>query len=132
MRGSMRRSITSYMGKRRRTKLRALFPLTNARLAVVVFWILVILIGVSNRIYQAFCLSYYRSHRRLDLTKTSPIRGSWLKRNLLLPATFGYTCARSVWWCTIPSRLQTVTIGTFLLINTVYCIIGYRFTRENY
>ncbi|KAM3505451.1 hypothetical protein MY10362_002949 [Beauveria mimosiformis] len=57
---------------------------------------------------------------------------SWLKRRLLLPATFGYRCAQRTWGCSVPPRIQSITIFAFIAINTAYSVIGYQLTKENY
>ncbi|KAM3470966.1 hypothetical protein MY8738_009528 [Beauveria namnaoensis] len=57
---------------------------------------------------------------------------SWLKRQLLLPATFGYRCAQRTWGCSVPPRIQSLTIFAFIAINTVFSVIGYQLTKENY
>ncbi|KAM3452367.1 hypothetical protein NHJ6243_009394 [Beauveria neobassiana] len=57
---------------------------------------------------------------------------SWLKRRLLLPATFGYRCAQRTWGCSVPPRIQSLTIFAFIAINTVFSVIGYQLTKENY
>ncbi|EGX92318.1 ferric-chelate reductase [Cordyceps militaris CM01] len=99
--------------------------------AVVIFWVLVVAVGFLHRVYLVVCRMYY-SYPALQLIPLPLGRASWLKRRLLLPATFGYRCAQRAWGCSVPPRLQSMTILLFVVINTVYTIIGYRFTRENY
>ncbi|KND87213.1 Ferric reductase transmembrane component 5 [Tolypocladium ophioglossoides CBS 100239] len=100
-------------------------------LATAVFWIFVVTIGVINRTYLAL---YHSRGLRHSLCSTRIPKGSraWLKRNLILPATFGYRCAQSVWWCTVPPRIQSLTILVFLIMNVAFTVRGYRVTSGNF
>ena len=55
----------------------------------------------------------------------------WLKRYITVPATFGDHCSQPLGWCTIPPRAQTLTIATFIILNTVLCCASYRLTDGN-
>ncbi|OAA58254.1 ferric-chelate reductase [Cordyceps fumosorosea ARSEF 2679] len=104
---------------------------SRRRAAVMAFWVLVVAFGFLHRLYLASCRVYY-SYPSLQLVPLPPIRASWLKRRLVLPSTFGYRCAQRVWGCSVPPRLQSLTILTFVSINITCSFIGYRITRENY
>lgn len=54
-----------------------------------------------------------------------------IKRHVLYPATFGYRCSQNVWWCTIPPRVQSLTISAFVLLNIIVCTTNYRVTHGN-
>jgi hypothetical protein len=55
----------------------------------------------------------------------------FLKRYIIIPATFTYHCSQNVGWCTIPPRIQSLTILTFVLLNIILCSISYRIFSEN-
>ncbi|KAK8147512.1 hypothetical protein G3M48_001521 [Beauveria asiatica] len=99
--------------------------------AVLAFWVVVVAIGFVHRLYLVACRLYY-SYPSLQLVKLPLGPSSWLKRRLLLPATFGYRCAQRTWGCSVPPRIQSITIFAFIAINTAYSVIGYRLTKENY
>ncbi|KAM0743515.1 hypothetical protein ACQRIT_001774 [Beauveria bassiana] len=99
--------------------------------AVMAFWVLVVAIGLAHRLYLVACRIYY-SYPSLQLVKLPLGPSSWLKRQLLLPATFGYRCAQRTWGCSVPPRIQSLTIFAFIAINTVFSVIGYQLTKENY
>ncbi|KAH8707679.1 Ferric/cupric reductase transmembrane component B [Beauveria bassiana] len=99
--------------------------------AVMAFWVLVVAIGFAHRLYLVACRIYY-SYPSLQLVKLPLGPSSWLKRRLLLPATFGYRCAQRTWGCSVPPRIQSLTIFAFIAINTVFSVIGYQLTKENY
>lgn len=54
-----------------------------------------------------------------------------LQRYLIVPATFGYHCSQNVGWCTIPPRIQSLTIAAFIFINVVLCSVNYYAFPEN-
>jgi predicted ferric reductase len=48
-----------------------------------------------------------------------------------MPATFGYRCSQNIGWCTIPSRIQSITIFSFVVLNVLFCSISYRTFEGN-
>ncbi|RGP69530.1 ferric reductase transmembrane component 5 [Fusarium sporotrichioides] len=82
--------------------------------AMGIFWAVVIAISIANRI--------------LAPLSTIQGRGSlWLKRNVLLPATFGRRCVQDFGGCgTLPPRMQTLTLSLFVILNIVCSIHGYQ------
>lgn len=55
----------------------------------------------------------------------------WLRRNVIIPATFGYRCAQAAWWSTIPPRIQSLTLLAFALMNGFFTFCGYKIIPEN-
>lgn len=51
--------------------------------------------------------------------------GTYLKRYITIPATFGYRCSQSIGWCTLPPRIQSLTVLAFVIINFVLCSVNY-------
>lgn len=106
------------------------------------FWIIVVLIGVANHL-----LSFVYKRRRTEtpyswlpaiqenstrnLRTVSAFIVSWLRRNLTIPAAFGNRCARPYGWCTIPPRIQSLTIFLFVVFNIAVCSCSYRLTEGN-
>ncbi|KAK1964789.1 ferric reductase like transmembrane component [Colletotrichum sublineola] len=96
---------------------------------VIVFWFIVIAIGLGSRLVSAIG---YLQKRECDPRKTPSIRHAsalWLKRYITVPATFGYRCSQNLGWCTIPPRIQSLTILAFIVVNTFFCIHGYKIFR---
>jgi hypothetical protein len=99
---------------------------------MVFFWIAVVAVGLINRIVTAVSV-IGNARSRMGKESAGPSSMSTrFRRNISLPATFGYSHARSIFWCTIPLRIQSLTIFLFLLINVVFCISGYRFVDGNF
>ncbi|OHW96890.1 ferric reductase like transmembrane component [Colletotrichum incanum] len=97
----------------------------RASFYVTVFWFIVIAIGLGSRLVSAIGNLQKREH---DPRKTPSIYHApalWLKRYITVPATFGYRCSQNLGWCTIPPRIQSLTIFAFIVVNTFFCIHGY-------
>lgn len=67
--------------------------------------------------------------------RTRPGISSWLqalfKRYIAIPAAFNNRCSQPFGWCTIPTRIQSLTIFAFVVLNIVLCSISYRLTDGN-
>ncbi|KAH6665316.1 ferric-chelate reductase [Plectosphaerella plurivora] len=99
--------------------------------AVVVFWVGVAIVGLISRLIWAIAYTQrYGSYssRPPGLVSRFAI---WLKRYVTIPATFGYRCAQNMGWCTVPPRVQSLTILVFIILNTFFCAHGYRFFEGN-
>lgn len=48
-----------------------------------------------------------------------------LKQHVTTPALFGHRSAETVGWCTIPTRIETLTIAAFVIINFVLSCVTY-------
>ncbi|CAI6334769.1 unnamed protein product [Periconia digitata] len=108
------------------------------------FWAAVVTIGISSRLaVRVAALRTEGSHLSSpDLHETFPPalsrrRGATskiqahLKRHISIPATFNNRCSEPIGWCTMPSRVQTLTILSFVLLNIGLCMIDYRTTDGN-
>lgn len=96
-----------------------------------IFWAVVVAIGMVLRLLSTLSHSHIILHA--DRWQSSWTWGfvAWVRRRFLVPATFGYRCAQNVGWCTIPPRVQTLTITAFVAINVVFTVTGYRFFEGN-
>ena len=56
---------------------------------------------------------------------------NFIKRYITVPATFGYTHSQNIGWCTVPTRIQSITIAAFVIMNIVLCSISYRVFAHN-
>ena len=66
-----------------------------------------------------------RSHRLFNFSNT------WLKQYITIPATFSNRCSQPYGWCTIPPRIQSLTIAAFVLLNLALSCSSYRLTSGN-
>lgn len=96
---------------------------------MVIFWVIVVAVGAVNRLRLAVLrtLHGYRLYKRTHRFETS----RWLKRNVTVPAAFGYKAATETWCGTIPLRVQAMTLGVFAGINILFSIRGYKITPVN-
>lgn len=93
-----------------------------------VFWVVVILMGIASRLMAKLGTSQLSSKKSIAGSQRLAV---WSKRYLTVPATFGYRCAQNLGWCTIPPRIQSLTILAFIIINVVFTVHGYIFFEEN-
>ncbi|KAJ6784651.1 hypothetical protein PWT90_03214 [Aphanocladium album] len=102
-----------------------------AWLVMMQFWAVVVIFGTAYRLFIAVA---YKLRPKSQQSRPIGVLGSaknWLQRKVILPATFGHRCAQSIWWCTIPTRIQTLTLTAFLILNIACSIHGYRLTAVN-
>ncbi|QUC17386.1 uncharacterized protein UV8b_01627 [Ustilaginoidea virens] len=92
--------------------------------AMILFWLAVVAFGAMARITSLALRCLGNSSRRCT-------PNSWLKRHLVLPATFGYKSATAARLGTIPPRIQTLTLLAFALINLFFSMHGYRIVPVN-
>jgi hypothetical protein len=103
------------------------------------FWLVVILIGIGNRLVEIFLSK--REYAIKDVEVQSPKiqkkYSLWTTLNLktriyfTLPVAVRYHCAQPVGWCTVPARIQLLTIAAFIIINVVLCCVNYRIFLGN-
>lgn len=63
----------------------------------------------------------------------SPFKSAhhWLRANLIIPAAFGSHHQRLYYWCTIPTRMETVIITLFWILNLILCCVSYEIFEPN-
>lgn len=92
------------------------------------FWGLVIAVGIVNRCVELLkAYQHDPDHRR---AKSSSL-GLWIRRRLLLPATFGQHCQDSAGLGTIPPRLESMLLVLYLTMNIVFMFPGYDLFADN-
>ncbi|KAF2864728.1 ferric reductase like transmembrane component-domain-containing protein [Massariosphaeria phaeospora] len=110
--------------------------------ALYYFWAAVVGIGVGTRLIaliQGFKRQEWQPspegesmlNERVQRNRIPSLLYVLSKRHIITPATFGYRCSQNMGWCTVPPRIQSLTITTFVLLNVVLCSIDYRVTEGN-
>lgn len=108
------------------------------------FWAVVILIGICTRLVTFIQQARHQEWQPvpdsdLDIEDyiVAKTRGTWnlpyalMKRYIIIPATFGYRCSQNVGWCTVPPRIQSLTIFSFVALNVLLCCASYRVFSGN-
>ncbi len=103
-----------------------------------VFWSAVVAVGLSVRLLAIVNIDQQTRRSVLDedpndseyplvdeRAKLSGPSSVWLRRYITTLAAFGYMCAQNIGWCTIPPRIQSITIAAFIVMNIAVCIHGY-------
>ena len=105
------------------------------------FWLVVVGIGIFSH-FARFLVSMVQQEQQWqpvagneedaeDIILSNEKRGifavpySLLKKHVTVPATFGYTRSQNISWCTIPTRIQSLTITAFIVLNIATCSVGY-------
>ncbi|CZT45702.1 uncharacterized protein RSE6_06034 [Rhynchosporium secalis] len=106
----------------------------TGRCAMYIFWAVIILIGLSSHLGQYLLPTSFRNPEYQSLPYEDghdTDRGTFdtpyifLKKYITVPATFGYRRAQNVGWCTIPTRVQSLAIVAFVVMNVVLCSCSY-------
>lgn len=109
------------------------------------FWAAVVLVGTLRHITHVFRSTQPRLDPRLEpsedtdretlLIKGKPTRREraslHLRRFVTVPATFGRRCLQNVGWCTIPPRVESLTILLFLILSIAFSVHGYYVFKGN-
>ncbi|KAL5420011.1 hypothetical protein PMIN03_000223 [Paraphaeosphaeria minitans] len=106
------------------------------------FWAVVVSIGVGSKV-----VSLIQDLRRQDLHRVTASPDEFnhyrknygiprslqtlLKRYITVPAAFNSRCSQPFKCCTVPTRIQSLTILAFVVLNIVLCSVGYRLTDGN-
>lgn len=96
--------------------------LTHHSYALYGFWGLVVLIGLINRFLQLLNARQHGPDRQRFESSNMRL---WIRRRLLLPATFGQRCQDPVGCGTIPPRLESILLVLYLIMNIVFMFPGY-------
>jgi predicted ferric reductase len=86
---------------------------------------------VEHRRSNRSSLDSTSSLRNRKHTRPLDIPTAWIRRHLTVPATFGNRCSQPYGWCTVPPRIQSLTILLFVALNFVLCTCSYELTTGN-
>jgi hypothetical protein len=53
------------------------------------------------------------------------------KQHVAMPASFNNRCSEPIGWCTVPPRIQSLAIFSFVALNIILCTVDYRITQGN-
>ncbi|EXJ84251.1 hypothetical protein A1O3_04918 [Capronia epimyces CBS 606.96] len=110
--------------------------------AVYGFWGGILLIGIVNRLFTHFFHARRTPTRgdveerrvKLHAPRSLSVFGTahhWVRTNLIIPAAFGSHHQRLLWWCTVPTRMETVIVVSFWILNLVLCCVSYEIFVPN-
>lgn len=110
--------------------------LTSSRWAVYGFWGTILLIGMLHRFYshisndrrmksQGDVEDHGAKSRSKNPTSIFSTAYHWVRANLIIPAAFGSHHNRLLWYCTVPTRMETLIVASFWIINIVLCCVSY-------
>ena len=101
---------------------------------MVAFWGAVLLLGILNRLFHLF-VHWKRPASTFQVRRSPASAGTsrfftkthtLFRRFISVPAFAGYRHQQPLGWCTIPARLQSLTIFVFFIYNLLVCAVGYK------
>jgi hypothetical protein len=102
------------------------------------FWAIVLILGMGRRfLFFTHCTRPKKWYQIPGLSNEAEPSGSFAmismlwKRYITIPATFNNHCSQPIGWCTVPPRIQSLTIISFVALNIVLCTVDYRITDGN-
>ncbi|KAH4256495.1 hypothetical protein HBI04_160270 [Parastagonospora nodorum] len=106
------------------------------------FWIVIVTFGTSTRLTSLIARSIIQEKSEsaaASFTSPSGVKRrsivsrpkAWIKRHITIPATFGDRCSQPYGWCTIPPRVQSLTICVFVMLNFWLSVCSYQLTDGN-
>jgi hypothetical protein len=105
------------------------------------FWAIVLTLGIGSRVLALIHGKKHKYWRQIFKTLHEPehsgrfelsamISVLW-KRYIAVPAAFNGHCSQATGWGTVPPRIQSLTIISFITLNIILCTIDYRITEGN-
>jgi len=55
----------------------------------------------------------------------------WIRVNLVIPPAFGSHHQRLLYWCTIPTRMESIIVTAFYIFTTYLSVSHYRLISNN-
>lgn len=111
---------------------------------IYAFWAVVILFGIVTNMWASFS-DQRRAHMASDVEGVSSAKGRpsqlsapfhltahWIRTHVMIPAAFGTHHQRLWYWCTIPSRFDSIVVCSFWILSITLSSISYRLMPDNY
>ncbi|OJD11947.1 hypothetical protein AJ78_07380, partial [Emergomyces pasteurianus Ep9510] len=108
------------------------------------FWGIVLLSGILNRLFTHFTGARQRSTRYDSEGHTSHINSGaplllqpfrwlhhWIRAYFIIPAAFGTHHQRLFYWCSIPTRVETIVIVIFYVLSLALTCVGHDIFKGN-
>jgi hypothetical protein len=106
--------------------------------ALMGFWGIVVFAGIINRLFAAAVQhntrGIYQDPEASSNQRIKPRFGAtqrWIRRHIVLPAVFGYRHQQPLGWCTIPTRIQSLMLLSFIAVNVILSSVNYRAFENN-
>lgn len=55
----------------------------------------------------------------------------WVRANLIIPTTFGTHHQRLLWWCSVPTRMETLVVLSYWALSLILCAVSYYIFTPN-
>jgi hypothetical protein len=118
------------------------------RWGTIGFWAIVLLVGMLNRLFTLVVVraASRRSSGTSSTAEDGAVPGSgsgrksprwlralraWTRRYVLLPATFGYRHLQPLGPGTLPTRVQSLLVALFVVLNVILTAVGHSVYHDN-
>lgn len=112
--------------------------------ALYAYWMIVVLFGMISNLWITFAArkrataspnlgtGHFRYPNRFTAVNTGFSIVHWFRTHIFIPAAIGTHHQKLYYWCTIPTRLDTLIISAFWLLAIVLSSISYLPYPENF
>jgi len=96
------------------------------------FWGVVLGISAIANILKSSNVSTYPPHTQSSRTvQFMHSVWRWIRVNLIIPPAFGSHHQRLLYWCTIPTRMESIIVTAFYIFTTYLSVSHYRLISNN-
>ena len=98
------------------------------------FWTVVLAVGFISRIATLVAATLRKRQPKSRSARTRRLWNRlqlWMKFWFTTPALWSQRTAEPVGWCSVPPRLQSLTIAVFVVINVVLSCASYTLFEGN-
>lgn len=96
------------------------------------FWGIVLGVSTIVRLLRSANISFHLPYIHSS-TATQLLQSAWMwvRANLIIPPAFGSHHQRLLYWCTIPTRMESTVVLAFYLLTTYLSVSHYRLISNN-
>lgn len=96
------------------------------------FWGIVLGVSTIVHLLKFIRLSFYSPNiQPSTTTRMLPSAWTWIRVNLIIPPAFGSHHQRLLYWCTIPTRIESIVVLAFYVLTTYLSMSHYRLIDNN-
>ena len=96
------------------------------------FWGIVLGVSAVVNLLKISNISFHSLHTQSSRTvQIMHSMWTWIRVNLIIPSAFGSHHQRLLYWCTIPTRMESIVVIAFYLFTTYLSASHYRLISNN-
>ncbi|KAK6002611.1 hypothetical protein QM012_001361 [Aureobasidium pullulans] len=104
----------------------------QSSLALYGFWGIVLGASTIVRLIRSTKMSFQSPQMQSSATtRMFQSVWMWVRVNLVIPPAFGTHHQRLLYWCTIPTRMESIVVAAFYILTTYLSVSHYRLISNN-